>query len=247
MAAGFGAMALLAVLRLAAVGRPRQVAAAVGLVVAIIVVMTLLQPVWRQLGNANLVVFFVVVVAGAVFAGVPIAFAFGLATLGYVMLTTHYAGADRRRPHGRRRQPPDPAVGAAVRLPRPADRDDGHGACDGGLPRQPARPRARRPALRAGRRDVPRLRHLRLEGGRHGGRRAGAVPGDEEARREGRRPRRAAVGDRRADRDHPAVHRADHDRLGHRACRSPRCSPAACCRPGAGRDAGGGGVGTLPA
>jgi len=89
MAAGFGVMALLAVLRLVAVGRPRQVAAAVGLVVAIIVVMTLLQPVWRQLGNANLVIFFVVVVAAAVFAGVPIAFAFGLATLGYVMLTTH--------------------------------------------------------------------------------------------------------------------------------------------------------------
>ncbi|HEV8693673.1 MAG TPA: TRAP transporter large permease subunit [Polaromonas sp.] len=89
MAAGFGAMALLAVLRLAAVGRPRQVAAAVGLVFAIMLVMTLLQPLWQQLGNANLVVFFVVVVAGAVFAGVPIAFAFGLATLGYVMLTTH--------------------------------------------------------------------------------------------------------------------------------------------------------------
>ena len=89
MAAGFGAMALLALLQLAAVGRPRQVAAAVGLVIAIIVVMTLLQPLWGQLGNANLVVFFVVVVAGAVFAGVPIAFAFGLATLGYVMLTTH--------------------------------------------------------------------------------------------------------------------------------------------------------------
>jgi len=88
MAAGFGAMALLAVLRLAAVGRPRQVAAAVGLVVAMAVVMTLLQPAWRQLGNANLIVFFVVIVAGAVFAGVPIAFAFGLATLGYVMLTT---------------------------------------------------------------------------------------------------------------------------------------------------------------
>ena len=88
MAAGFGAMALLALLRLAAVGRPRQVAAAVGLVVAIIIVMTLLQPLWRQFGNGNLVVFFVIVVAGAVFAGVPIAFAFGLATLGYVMLTT---------------------------------------------------------------------------------------------------------------------------------------------------------------
>jgi len=33
-------------------------------------------------------VFFVVIVAACVFAGVPIAFAFGLATLGYVMLTT---------------------------------------------------------------------------------------------------------------------------------------------------------------
>ena len=40
------------------------------------------------MGNFNLVVFFVVVVAAAVFAGVPIAFAFGLAALGYVMLTT---------------------------------------------------------------------------------------------------------------------------------------------------------------
>ncbi len=88
MAAGFGAMALLAVLRLAQVGRPRQVLAAVGVVIALIAVMTLLQPLWRQLGNGNLIVFFVIVVAGAVFAGVPIAFAFGLATLGYVMLTT---------------------------------------------------------------------------------------------------------------------------------------------------------------
>ncbi|MDE2398820.1 MAG: TRAP transporter large permease subunit, partial [Burkholderiales bacterium] len=88
MAVGFGAMALFALLRLVAVGRPRQVAAALGLVVGLIALMTLLRPLWHQLGNANLVVFFVIVVAGAVFAGVPIAFAFGLATLGYVMLTT---------------------------------------------------------------------------------------------------------------------------------------------------------------
>lgn len=88
MAAGFGAMALLAVFKLAQAGSVRQVALALGMVVALIVVMTLLQPLWRQLGNGNLVVFFVVVVAAAVFAGVPIAFAFGLATLGYVMLTT---------------------------------------------------------------------------------------------------------------------------------------------------------------
>ena len=89
MVVGFGAMALFALTRLVQVGQPRQVALALALTVGLIVVMTLLQPLWRQLGNLNLVVFFVVVVASAVFAGVPIAFAFGLATLGYVMLTTN--------------------------------------------------------------------------------------------------------------------------------------------------------------
>ena len=52
-------------------------------------------------------------------------------------------------------------------------------------------------SLRAARRDVPRLRHLGLEGRRHGGGGAGAVPRDEGARRKARRPRRAALGDRR--------------------------------------------------
>ncbi len=89
MATGFGAMALFALLRLVQLGRPRQVLQALALTVGLIVGMALLQPLWRQLGNLNLVVFFVVVVAGAVFAGVPIAFAFGLATMGYVMLTTN--------------------------------------------------------------------------------------------------------------------------------------------------------------
>ena len=42
-----------------------------------------------QLGNLNLLIFFVGVVAAAVFAGVPIAFAFGLAVFGYLALTTH--------------------------------------------------------------------------------------------------------------------------------------------------------------
>ena len=89
MVVGFGAMALFALTRLVQVGRPRQVALALALTVGLIVLMALLQPLWRQLGNFNLVVFFVVVVAAAVFSGVPIAFAFGLATLGYVKLTTN--------------------------------------------------------------------------------------------------------------------------------------------------------------
>jgi TRAP-type mannitol/chloroaromatic compound transport system permease large subunit len=50
--------------------------------------MLLLEPSLRSLGNLNLLIFFVGVVAVAVLAGVPIAFAFGLATAGYIALTT---------------------------------------------------------------------------------------------------------------------------------------------------------------
>ena len=89
MVVGFGAMAIFALLRLLQVGQPRQVVKALALTAGVVLLMVLLQPLWRQLGNLNLVVFFVVGVAAAVFAGVPIAFAFGLATLGYVMLTTN--------------------------------------------------------------------------------------------------------------------------------------------------------------
>ena len=88
MVTGFGAMALFAVLRLLQVADVRLVVTTVVFAAVVIVAMALLQPVFRQLGNLNLVVFFVVVVAACVFSGIPIAFAFGLATLGYVMLTT---------------------------------------------------------------------------------------------------------------------------------------------------------------
>ena len=89
MVVGFGAMAALALLRLLQASQPRQVVKALALTAGLVLLLVLLQPLWRQLGNLNLVVFFVVGVAAAVFAGVPIAFAFGLATLGYVMLTTN--------------------------------------------------------------------------------------------------------------------------------------------------------------
>src|SRR5206468_11328747 len=42
----------------------------------------------KGLGNLNLLIFFVGIVAVLVFSGVPIAFAFGLATFGYLALTT---------------------------------------------------------------------------------------------------------------------------------------------------------------
>ena len=51
-------------------------------------VLYLLGPVLIPLGNLNLLIFFVGLVAVMVFAAVPIAFAFGLATFAYITLTT---------------------------------------------------------------------------------------------------------------------------------------------------------------
>ena len=146
----------------------------------------------KPLGKLNLVVFFVGVVALNVFAGVPIAFSFALATFGYLALTTSTPMIVMVGRLDEGMSPSHPARGAALHLPRRADRDDRHGPRHDPVPRQPARPCPRRPLLCADRRDVSGLRHLRLEDRRHGGDRAGAVPGDEEARRQARRSRRAA-------------------------------------------------------
>jgi tripartite ATP-independent transporter DctM subunit len=88
MAVGFGAMALLSVLRLAQCADRKIVGRALALAALLLVGLWMLQPVFQQLGNVNLVIFFVVLVAACVFSGVPIAFAFGLATLGYMTLAT---------------------------------------------------------------------------------------------------------------------------------------------------------------
>ncbi|MBB4380367.1 tripartite ATP-independent transporter DctM subunit [Bradyrhizobium sp. SBR1B] len=85
---GFGLMGMFALFRLVRLGDARQVVSALAFVALIVMVFWLLKPLFTPLGNANLIVFFVVVVACAVFTGVPIAFSFGLATFGYLMLTT---------------------------------------------------------------------------------------------------------------------------------------------------------------
>src|SRR5829696_160608 len=85
---GIALMLLVALLRLASVSDWRHVAGGVALVVAIIGVLVLLAPVLRPLGNLNLLIFFVGLVGAMVFAAVPIAFSFGLATFGYIVLTT---------------------------------------------------------------------------------------------------------------------------------------------------------------
>ncbi|KOF54381.1 MULTISPECIES: TRAP transporter large permease subunit [unclassified Achromobacter] len=85
---GTALMMAVALLRLLAQAQWRVTGAALLLVAAVVGVMALLQPAFAPLGNANLLVFFVGIVAASVFAGVPIAFAFGLATFGYLALTT---------------------------------------------------------------------------------------------------------------------------------------------------------------
>ena len=68
--------------------RWRAIVAAVVIVGVVAGALIALQPRFADLGNVNLVVFFVGVIALCVFTGVPIAFAFGLATFGYLSLTT---------------------------------------------------------------------------------------------------------------------------------------------------------------
>jgi len=85
---GFGLMLAVAVLRLASVTDLRNVLAALALVAVIVAVLALLAPVLKPLGNLNLLIFFVFLVGAMVFVAVPIAFAFGLATVGYLTLTT---------------------------------------------------------------------------------------------------------------------------------------------------------------
>jgi TRAP-type C4-dicarboxylate transport system permease small subunit len=88
MPIGIGVMVIFALLRLSRVGSARSLVGALGALLVIVALFWMAQPLFRQLGNINLLIFFVGVVAAAVFAGVPIAFAFGLAILGYLTLTT---------------------------------------------------------------------------------------------------------------------------------------------------------------
>jgi tripartite ATP-independent transporter DctM subunit len=89
-AIGVGAvlMMLIALVRLAERSNAHQVLSAVAVLVIVIAGMWLARPVFATLGNVNLIIFFVALVALCVVMGVPIAFAFGIATLSYLALTT---------------------------------------------------------------------------------------------------------------------------------------------------------------
>lgn len=85
---GCALMIVTALLRLAIHGRPRDVLVSVITVGALVAAFYFFGPTLKSLGKLNLLIFFVGIVGINVFAGVPIAFSFALATFGYLALTT---------------------------------------------------------------------------------------------------------------------------------------------------------------
>nr|WP_294506338.1 TRAP transporter large permease subunit [uncultured Rhodopila sp.] len=88
MPIGFGLMMAISLLRLAQ-HRLRDVAGVAAVLAVLAVVLWLGAPALAHLGNWNLIVFFVLLLGAGVLIGVPIAFAFGLATVAYLLCTTH--------------------------------------------------------------------------------------------------------------------------------------------------------------
>jgi tripartite ATP-independent transporter DctM subunit len=85
---GISLMAVFAMLRLLRVSNFLQSLQALALVAAIALLFWLASPLFADLGRFNLLIFFVALGGACVFAGIPIAFAFGLATFAYLALST---------------------------------------------------------------------------------------------------------------------------------------------------------------
>jgi TRAP-type C4-dicarboxylate transport system permease small subunit len=89
VAAGAILIAVFSVLRLATTSPGLKfLVASAGIAVLVCAALWLARPLFLGLGNYNLAIFFILGVAALVATGVPIAFAFGIATLGYVALAT---------------------------------------------------------------------------------------------------------------------------------------------------------------
>ena len=85
---GLGLMLLVGVIQIFRISRLREAFMALSLVALVMGAMALIAPLFTALGNWNLFVFFVLGVGAMVLLGLPIAFSFGLATFGYIALTT---------------------------------------------------------------------------------------------------------------------------------------------------------------
>jgi tripartite ATP-independent transporter DctM subunit len=89
IAAGGLLMMAITLFRLAERATGRQLLVAVAIFIAAAAALWLARPVFFSLGNVNLLIFFVGLVALCVACAVPIAFAFGVSTLCYLALTTN--------------------------------------------------------------------------------------------------------------------------------------------------------------
>ncbi len=85
---GIGLMLVLGLLRIGRTHALRDVGLAFAIIVAIGLALWLAKPLLAAMGNYKLIVFFVVLVGGAVLAGVPIVFAFGIGTFAFLAVTT---------------------------------------------------------------------------------------------------------------------------------------------------------------
>jgi tripartite ATP-independent transporter DctM subunit len=66
----------------------RELAVVLGIGVCVGLLLWVLEPEFDALGNADLLIFFIGIAGVSIFAGVPIAFSFGIATFGYIAFTT---------------------------------------------------------------------------------------------------------------------------------------------------------------
>jgi len=82
-------MLLAAVARMARFSTVRQFMAGIGVLAVVSGLLWFSQPLLADLGNYNLILFFLVLLGVCVFGGIPIAFAFGTATMAYLALATH--------------------------------------------------------------------------------------------------------------------------------------------------------------
>ncbi len=88
MPIGVALMGAFALLRLLREASAKHIAAALVLVGGLCAAFWFGRAAFEDLGRLNLLVFFVGIAAGSVLAGIPIAFAFGLGTFGYLALAT---------------------------------------------------------------------------------------------------------------------------------------------------------------
>lgn len=86
--AGIGLMLIIGIISLLRSPHRRVALSAVATIAVLVGAFYAAGGVFPKLGNYNLLIFFVGIVGALVFAGVPIAFAFGLATVGYISLAT---------------------------------------------------------------------------------------------------------------------------------------------------------------